>query len=230
MSAFPTHTHHSEYADPVMRVPSPASSVGTSYGADQTAHSDSEAQLSPAAFARKCSERIGLHLPRTEEFRADQDPLLTVLTPQGRFVRASERDVGAAEVQTLHERVMASLRAEVAQLREDALFEQILLRRSQAALDVRPVTRDIDALMRSMMGPGMQITAGPHMGKSAPPPPPLGENGGTGAEGAGVTDGPWNHWGQPAEAERRYSMLSGDPMLSGTTVGKRSRNGTARKA
>jgi hypothetical protein len=100
MSAFPTHTHHSEYADPVMRVPSPASSVGTSYGADQTAHSDSEAQLSPAAFARKCSERIGLHLPRTEEFRADQDPLLTVLTPQGRFVRASERDVGAAEVQS----------------------------------------------------------------------------------------------------------------------------------
>lgn len=100
MSGFPTHTHHSEYADPVMRVPSPASSVGTSYGADQTSYSDSEFQLSKEAFARKCNERIGLHLPRKEEFQADQDPLLTVIGPNGRPVRVSERDIETMEVQS----------------------------------------------------------------------------------------------------------------------------------
>lgn len=125
---------------------------------------------------------------------------------------------------------MASLRAEVAQLRENELFEQILLRGSKAALDVQPVTNDIDALMRSMMGPGMNINSGPHMGKSSPPAEPLDRVAAAETTGSGVTNGPWNNWGQPSEAERMYSMLSSDPMLSGTTVGKRSRNGTARKA
>lgn len=127
----------------------------------------------------------------------------------------------------MYERVMASLRAEVAQLRENELFEQILRRGSKAALDVQPVTGDIDALMRSMMGPSMDLNKGPQMGivptptepSRAPPP----------TTGPGITNGPWNNFGEPSEAERRYSTLSAENILSGTTAGKRSRNGTSRK-
>ncbi len=127
----------------------------------------------------------------------------------------------------MYERVMASLRAEVAQLRENELFEQILRRGSKAALDVQPMTGDIDALMRSMMGSGMDLNKGPQMGKvpvksepSRGPPP---------TTGPGITNGPWNNFGEPSEAERRYSTLSTENILSGTTAGKRSRNGTSRK-
>jgi len=80
----PTHTHLTEYADPVLRPPSPASSVGTAYPPDQTSFSDSEFQLSGSAFDRKCLDRIGLHLPRQDERDAEKDPLITVQGPGGR--------------------------------------------------------------------------------------------------------------------------------------------------
>ncbi|KAF9483588.1 hypothetical protein BDN70DRAFT_911179 [Pholiota conissans] len=202
MPGNPTHFHHSEYADPIMRVPSPTSSVGTTYPPDATSYSDSEFQLSDAAFAKKCEDAVALNFPRQEEIQADRDPLLSLL-------------------------VMVSLREEVAQLRENELFEQILLRGSKAALDVQPTTNDIDLLMKSMMGPGLKLTSGPHMGKSEPPPDPSNP---AATSAPSIADGPWNNWGQPSEAERRYSLLSTEHMHSGTTVGKRSRNGTARKA
>lgn len=116
------------------------------------------------------------------------------------------------------DRIMASLRAEVAKLQEDELFEQILLRGSKAALEAQPVTNDIDALMRSMMGPSLNIS-GPHMGKTDGVPK-------TGHE---IVNGPWNNFGEPASRERRESLLAADSFLSGTTAGKRSRNGTSRK-
>lgn len=97
MSTAPTHGHHTDYAEPVLRAPSPASSVGTSYGADQTSYSDSEFQLSQPAFERKCYELIGLSLPRKEELRADRDPLLTVPGPNGRPMRLSEKKLEPAE-------------------------------------------------------------------------------------------------------------------------------------
>jgi hypothetical protein len=68
--------HHPEYAPPVLRAPSPASSVGTSYGADQTSFSDSVHQLSQGAFEKKWEERIGLGNPSTEEEAANLGPLL----------------------------------------------------------------------------------------------------------------------------------------------------------
>jgi len=70
--------HASEYASPIVRSPSPASSVGTSYGPDQTSFSDSESEISPAAFEQKCQERIGLGLPTPEEVEASKSPLLPV--------------------------------------------------------------------------------------------------------------------------------------------------------
>ena len=84
LTMLPTHTHLTEYADPVLRPPSPASSVGTAYPPDQTSFSDSEFQLSGSAFDRKCLDRIGLHLPRQDERDAEKDPLITVQGPGGR--------------------------------------------------------------------------------------------------------------------------------------------------
>ena len=96
MSSISAHNHHTEYADPVLRPPSPASSIGTSYGADQTSRSDREDQLPQPDFERKCDELIGLHLPRKEELQADQDPLLTVPGPDGP-VRISEKKLDPGE-------------------------------------------------------------------------------------------------------------------------------------
>ena len=59
------HTGDPAYASPVIRVPSPASSVGTAYGPDETTESDSE--LSPDAFEQKWSSKLKLDSPRIEE-------------------------------------------------------------------------------------------------------------------------------------------------------------------
>jgi hypothetical protein len=72
----PPTQHHNDYASPVLRAPSPASSVGTIYGADQTAYSDNEIQMSQAAFEQKWEERLELGRARQEENLANQDPLL----------------------------------------------------------------------------------------------------------------------------------------------------------
>ena len=73
--------HHTEYASPVLRAPSPASSVGTAYGADETSLSDSE--LSQTDFERKCKERLQLGEPRPEEGRAELGQLLIPRPPEG---------------------------------------------------------------------------------------------------------------------------------------------------
>ncbi|KAF8157891.1 hypothetical protein B0H34DRAFT_629318, partial [Crassisporium funariophilum] len=213
------HVHYTEYAPPVLRPPSPASSVGTTYGPDQTSFSDSEYRLSQPAFEQKWEEKIQLNMPRKEELDADQDPLLTIPRAAGPAVPIAERKI------VLHDRVMLSLRAAVAQLEENELFEQALLRGSQAGLETQPSTNDVDVLLRSMMGPGLNINAGPHMGMStAPhrgPRPPT--------AGSGMTNGPWNNFGKATGVDRRESVVaSGDNMLSETTVGKRSRNGSSR--
>ena len=69
------HPHgHTEYAPPVLRASSPASSVGTSYGQDQTDLSDTE--LSQAEFEAKWEERLQLRMPMREEIAAEVDPLV----------------------------------------------------------------------------------------------------------------------------------------------------------
>jgi hypothetical protein len=78
-------------------MPSPASSVGTVYGLDETAYSDSEYKLSDSAFARKREEEMELYMPRKEEIEADQDPLLTIPQSGGMPVRISERELDHVE-------------------------------------------------------------------------------------------------------------------------------------
>ena len=68
--------HHTEYASPVLRAPSPASSIGTTYGEDQTSFSDSEEQLSQGIFEKKWEERLLLGFVRVEEESANKNPLL----------------------------------------------------------------------------------------------------------------------------------------------------------
>lgn len=72
----PPNQHHTEYAPPVLRAPSPASSIGTTYGQDQTELSDSEEQLSHIDFEKKVQERLQLGVARQEEELANRDPLL----------------------------------------------------------------------------------------------------------------------------------------------------------
>jgi hypothetical protein len=67
---------HTDYASPVLRAASPASSVGTSYHSDQTAQSDAELELPQQAFEQKWQERLQLRQPTQEEADAYENPLL----------------------------------------------------------------------------------------------------------------------------------------------------------
>jgi hypothetical protein len=101
------------------------------------------------------------------------------------------------------------MRSKIRQLEENELFEQMLLRGSQAGLERQPTTTDIDVLMRSMMVSPPSTTA------IAPPP-----------NATGVTKGPWSVNGY----ESRYERGTGTANLtSGIKAGKRSRNGSSRK-
>ncbi|KAJ6611429.1 hypothetical protein B0H10DRAFT_2437517 [Mycena sp. CBHHK59/15] len=131
--------NHPEYASPVIREPSPASSVGSVYGPDQTASSDSESQLGQAAFERKWEDRLDLRRATREEELADADPLFA-------------RPTTAAEERLLSERIMRNLRALVEEVEENELFEQTMLRGSQAGLEEQIIPKDIDTILLSMMG------------------------------------------------------------------------------
>lgn len=120
----------------------------------------------------------------------------------------------------LYESILRNLRAAVNRVKEDELFDQILLRHSTAVLEPQPSTHDLDSLMKSMMGPALTLnTTGSAFLPSSPPQ--------TIASEPEITNGPWNNFGIPASFERRDSTLPEN--ASGTTVGKRSRKGTQRK-
>lgn len=62
------HPGDPAYAPPLIRPPSPASSIGTVYGADETSLSDSE--LDQVHFAEKCERLLNLHMQSDPERRA----------------------------------------------------------------------------------------------------------------------------------------------------------------
>jgi hypothetical protein len=70
----PSNVRITEYAPPVLRASSPASSVGTVYGEDQTSFSDLE--LSDDALAKKYEDRLELRKPRKEEEKTNGPVLL----------------------------------------------------------------------------------------------------------------------------------------------------------
>ncbi|KAG5651731.1 hypothetical protein H0H81_007669 [Sphagnurus paluster] len=198
----PANQHHTEYAPPVLRAPSPASSIGTVYGEDQTSFSDCEDQLDQADFEQKVEDNMGLDEPRTEEILANQDPLLTRPPP------------GSLEEHQLYHQVMENLHHIVQGLEENELFDRMILRGSRAALEIQPSTTDIDALMRSMMVVPQQPGAGD-----------VTETGrGRSESHATVTNGPWTRALDGHEGQR--DAQGGLLLTMGVTPGKRSRNGS----
>jgi len=103
-------------------------------------------------------------------------------------------------ISVLHDQILTSLRNKVRQLEENELFEQMLLRGSQAALELQPSTTDIDVLMQSMMVTPQSNT----VGQSSHRPVNVTVNGN----------------------ESRYERGTEETM--GTKAGKRSRNGSSR--
>lgn len=132
------HITDAQYAEPLLRAPSPSSSIGTDYGDDET--SMAEAQMSPEEFDRMCQERLKLSEPRVEETRAKNSPLLP-------------RPKTAPEEKALHIRVMHNLRAQVAKLEDDELFERTMLRGTLITEQQLPSSNNIDLIMQSIMGP-----------------------------------------------------------------------------
>ncbi|KAG6848666.1 hypothetical protein H0H93_015037 [Arthromyces matolae] len=189
--------HHTEYATPVIRSASPASTIGTIYPEDQTSFSDSEEAMSQSVFESKCIARIGLDIPRPEEMEADNDPILPRHPP------------GSVEEQHLFRSVYSRLSAAVRDLEDNEIFEETLLRGSQAAQEILPTTDDIDVLMRSMM-----VTPQPAVIITAEPKPTRPQAGSLAADGL---------WGINGQQELQVDNHDG-----GIVPGKRSRNGTRR--
>ncbi|KAH7885404.1 hypothetical protein F5I97DRAFT_2074469 [Phlebopus sp. FC_14] len=129
------HTADPAYASPVIRAPSPASSVGTAYGPDETSLSDAE--LSQEEFERKCAAKLKLDAPKVEEEKKSH-PILIDPPPN------------PAEEKVVFEAILRGLRNRVQQLEEEELFQKMLLRGSQAGLE-QPSEEKLDALMRNLM-------------------------------------------------------------------------------
>jgi hypothetical protein len=65
------HVHSPTYAPPVLRAPSPASSLGTTYAPDATSFSDSETELFQAAFEKKWEDKLRLGREFAREWNGD---------------------------------------------------------------------------------------------------------------------------------------------------------------
>lgn len=68
------HSADPAYAPPVLRAPSPSSSIGTNYDPDETP--EVELHMSDEDFARTCEDKLQLGQPRSDEIAACKDPLL----------------------------------------------------------------------------------------------------------------------------------------------------------
>ncbi|KIM81027.1 hypothetical protein PILCRDRAFT_821864 [Piloderma croceum F 1598] len=215
------HVHSPAYAPPVLRAPSPASSLGTTYAPDATSFSDTEAELSQATFEKKWEDKLRLGREFAREWNGDLGEGEGEGDEDGyegwngmRAVRDREREgwgreplfnIGEsqrtpAEDKYIHERIVSSLRYQIHLLEQNEIFEQTLLTRggpSEAALslDHQPSTNDIDSLMRSMMTLG---PSGPSNtpSASATPNSRSNRNGSVGTANttsAGtITHGPWS--------------------------------------
>lgn len=207
----PPNQHHLEYAPPVIRAPSPASSVGTVYGPDQTSLSDSEEQLDQPSFERKIDDRLSLGNMRHSEEMMNMGPLL-YRHPPGSMEENRQLLFLSRSMTTLtctldqFQQVMHSLYHGVRLLEENELFNQAILRGSQVGLQQQPSTTDIDSLMRSMMVAPQSSTD-----QKVPKPSNL-------TSDSGLITGPW--------ASNGFDSQGTTPIIP--TAGKRSRNGSRR--
>ncbi|KAF7796291.1 hypothetical protein EIP86_007468 [Pleurotus ostreatoroseus] len=170
------------YAPPLLRAPSPSSSIGTTYDADETP--EDELRLSDKEFAKMCEDKLQLGRPGPDEERANRDPLLP--RPRSReeedstsrchrLNKPSAEEV-CAEMLAV---IMQHLRQQVRDLEENNIFEQTVLRGSFVTEERQP-TADIDAIMRSMMGPetsiSLPVNNEPFSPKPSFPPPSIAQS------------------------------------------------------
>lgn len=90
------HSGDPAYASPVIRPPSPASSVGTAYGPDETSLSDSE--LAQDTFERKWTANLRLNEPKDEEVHNLKDVLVTPPSDPGEQKCVSDNVVSPVPV------------------------------------------------------------------------------------------------------------------------------------
>ncbi|KAF7980629.1 hypothetical protein HWV62_37426 [Athelia sp. TMB] len=217
------HLHSPTYAPPVIRAASPASSLGTIYPPDTTSPSDDETEISQVAFENKWHEKLRLGREFVREWQGESsgpaDEGTWAVKDREKAGWGVEpliaKDMGArtpAEDQQIHEQIMRSLRYQVHLLEDDELFEQTLLRGSQAALAAQPESSDIDALMRSMMSVSSAL-----LPLATPIHPDHGTTCGS-TTASTVTMGPWNRG--PATNIEGASHKSTPAMRTGAMKGR----------
>jgi len=210
------HIHSPSYAPPVLRPPSPASSIGTSYAPDATSFSDTAAELSQYSFEKKWEDKLRLSREFAREWRGDDDDNDDGdVDSQGtRTKMDKDRDgwgrdplfpsveggMTVAEETYIHEQILRSLRYHIHQYEQNELFEQTLLARGNGevalSLEHQPTSTEIDMLMRGMMSLGS-----PTMGNTSGKDDNIDKTDQHASVGAGnltvtstrtITKGPWN--------------------------------------
>ncbi|KAJ8516457.1 hypothetical protein ONZ45_g6242 [Pleurotus djamor] len=155
----PNHHAVTDYAPPVLRAPSPPSSVGSER--PPAFDSDPDIRLSSEDFERGIVDTLGLYKQRREEIEAEKDPLIPYPN--------SEQDR-----KRRYEEAMRFLRRKVAEVIDDELVDRTLLRGSQVGFEPQPSSNDIDTIMRSLMNsnisPDTPVTDGPWLITSNPLP------------------------------------------------------------
>ncbi|KAL5512769.1 hypothetical protein ACEPAG_3035 [Sanghuangporus baumii] len=138
ISAQPSHTVNPVYATPVLRAPSPAESINTEYGQDDSSIAD--AGTDDEEFARQIEEQIGLRRMTWQEAGSPKPVILP--RPQ--------KD--SKEEQQLFERVMKNLREKVKEIEDEELFDSVVtLNPGPAFVPTDPTAQDVEAIMRSML-------------------------------------------------------------------------------
>jgi hypothetical protein len=112
-----------------------------------------------------------------------------------------------SRVTALFERIVRNLRDEIRRLDDEEIYERAMFRGSQIGLEVQPPTSDIDKIMRSMMGGGLDLTTFTPI-----PDPATGEIQTQTVEA--TLPGPWNSYGKKPTSLPRHVFPNRTPSLS----------------
>ncbi|VDC07376.1 unnamed protein product [Peniophora sp. CBMAI 1063] len=128
------------YARPaLMRPPSPAGSINTEYGPDET--DPKELAMSDEEFERKILAELKIDQPADPEVQADMMP-----------IRFPFFQPGSHEERVVYQHTLYMLEKRVQELDENELVESIMMRGSSVQMDTPTSSNDVDEIMRSMMG------------------------------------------------------------------------------
>ena len=164
------------YTSALVPAPSPTSSIGSRLPDDETDPDD--ARLTQEEFDAKCWKALKIDEPTKEETNAMGRPIYHgghKLDPErgGWPVESATwnpSDLVLLSTARIVPVIMQNLRAQMKKLQDNELFEQAILKGSQAGQDSLTPTGDIDAIMQSMLEPehpsGPKPNAGDNIGPS----------------------------------------------------------------